>query len=176
MGTLFLIFAIVLLLSCVPLVFVVVRNYARFRGPRVVVCPETVTPEAVEVGAVRSAWTAARGNTEFRLTSCSRWPERADCSQRCLTQIEDAPDGCLVRARVAQWYEGARCALCKTAIGEIRRSGRSAGLVGPDRKIRKWRDLTVEDLAEAFATHKPVCPECLAFSAGGRFATSAERS
>jgi hypothetical protein len=172
MGTLFLIFAIVFLLSCVPLIFVVVRNWARFRGPRVVVCPETVTPEAVEVSAVRAAWTAARADTQFRLTSCSRWPERADCSQRCLTQIEEAPDGCLVRARVAQWYEGATCALCKSAIGEIRHG---PGLVGPDRKIRKWRDLTVEDLAEAFATHQPVCPDCRAFSAGGRFATSAER-
>jgi hypothetical protein len=162
MGNLFLIFAIVLLLSCVPLVFVVVRNSARFRGLRVVVCPETVTPEAVEVGAVRAAWTAARGDTQVRLTSCSRWPERADCSQRCLTQIEEAPDGCLVRARVAQWYEGATCALCKSAIGEIQQSGHSPGLVGPDRKIRNWRDLTVEDLAEAFATHQPVCPDCCA--------------
>jgi hypothetical protein len=44
----------------------------------------------------------------------------------------------------------------------MRRSGHSPGLVGPDGKIRKWRDLTVEDLAEAFATHQPVCPDCCA--------------
>jgi hypothetical protein len=159
--TLLLVFAAVLVLSCVPLAFVIVRNYRRFRGPRVVLCPETITPEEVEVGAVRAAWTAARGDLRLRLTSCSRWPERGECGQRCLTQIEGAPDGCLVRDRVAQWYAGSNCALCGGAVGEVRHFGRNPGLVSPDGKIRKWRDLTVEELAEAFATHRPICAACV---------------
>jgi hypothetical protein len=162
MATLFLIFAIVFLVSCIPLAVVVIHSYRRFRGPRVVLCPETITPEAVEVGAVRAAWSVAAGDQQFRLTSCSRWPERRECAQRCLTQIESAPDGCLVRNRVARWYEGSRCALCGNAIGEVRRIGRGPGLVGPDGTIHKWRDLTVEDLAEAFATHRPICSNCCA--------------
>lgn len=162
MGTLFLIFAIVFLLSCVPLAVVVIQNYRRFRGPRVVLCPETITPEAVEAGAVRAAWIAAASDLQFRLTSCSRWPERRDCAQRCLTQISAAPDGCLVRDRVARWYEGTQCALCGNAIGKVRRFGRGPGLAAPDGKIRKWSDLTVEDLAEAFGTHRPICSGCCA--------------
>ena len=72
--TLLLVFAAVLVLSCVPLAYVIVRNYRRFRGPRVVLCPETITPEEVEVGALRAAWGAARDDLQLRLTSCSRWP------------------------------------------------------------------------------------------------------
>ena len=159
--TLLLIFAAVLVLSCVPLAYVMLRNYRRFRGTRVVMCPETITPEEVEVGAVRAAWTAARDDLQYRLTSCSRWPERRKCGQRCLTQIEGAPDGCLVRDRVAQWYVGSNCAICGGAIGKIHKFRRSPGLVGPDGEIRKWRDLTVEDLAEAFATHRPICAACV---------------
>ena len=160
--TLLLVFAAVLVLSCVPLLYVLVRNYRRYRGPRVVLCPETITPEEVEVGAIRAAWGAAREDLHLRLTSCSRWPERGKCGQRCLTQIEGAPDGCLVRDRVAQWYAGSKCALCGNEIGAIRRFHRSPGLAGPDGKIRRWRDLTVEDLAEAFATHRPICAACVA--------------
>ena len=162
MGTLFLILAAVFVVSCVPLAFVLAGNYRRFRGPRVVLCPETITPEAVEVGAGRAAWTAARGDLEFRLASCSRWPDRRTCSQRCLTQIESAADGCLVKDRVARWYREALCALCGNAIGEIRSSRRGPGLVGPDGRIRRWRDMAVEDLAEAFATHHPICAACCA--------------
>ncbi len=162
MGTLFVVLAVIFVASFVPLVYVLSRNYGRFRGARVVVCPETITPEAVEISAFRAAWTAAAADTQFRLTSCSRWPERKDCSQKCLAQIEEAPDGCLVRTRVAQWYQGATCSLCQAAIGEVHNVGRVPGLAGPDGRIRRWRDLSVEDLAEAFATHKPVCADCCA--------------
>lgn len=162
MVTLFLVLAILFVLSFVPLAFVVVRDSRRFRGLRVVLCPETITPESVEVGAVRAAWTEARGDVQLRLTSCSRWPQRRNCGHRCLNQVEAAPDGCLVRDRVARWYEGSRCAICGNAIGEIRRFRRGPGLVGPDGKVHKWRDLTVEDLADAFATHRPICAGCCA--------------
>jgi len=160
--TLLLVFAAVLVLSCVPLAYVLVRNYRRYRGPRVVLCPETITPEEVEVGALRAAWGAARDDLQLRLTSCSRWPERRKCGQRCLTQIEGSPDGCLVRDRVAHWYVGCKCALCGGEIGQIRRFHRNPGLVGPDGKIRKWRDLEVEELPEAFATYRPICAPCVA--------------
>ncbi len=158
--TLLLVFAAVLILSCVPLAWVIIRNYRRFRGPRVVLCPETITPEAVEVGAFKAAWSAARGDTQLRLASCSRWPERRKCGQRCLNQIESAPDGCLVKDRVSRWYKDAKCALCANAIGDLRSSRRGPGLVGPDGKVRRWSDFSVEELAEAFATHHPICVAC----------------
>ncbi len=169
MGTLFLILAVIFLASLAPLAYVMIRDYGRFRGPRVVLCPETITPEVVEVGAARAAWTSATGDAQLRLTSCSRWPERQDCPRRCLAQIEAAPDGCLLRNRVARWYEGSTCAVCARAIGKIRPFGRAPALLGPDRRIRNWRDLTVEDLADAFATHRPVCPACTAL---GSFAAA----
>ena len=160
MSTLLLVFGIAFLLSFVPLAFMMLRAYARLRGPRVVVCPETITPEAVEIGAVRAAWTAGISDARYRLTSCSRWPERGDCPQECLSQIEAAPDGCLVRERVARWYAGASCALCGEAIEEIRWFHRSPGLIGADGRVREWRNLTLEDLPDAFATGRPLCFDC----------------
>lgn len=160
MSVLFLIFAIAFVALWVPLAFVMGRNYGRFRGARIVICPETITPEGVEVDAVHAAWTAAAGHRQFALTSCSRWPERGGCQQQCLAQIEEAPDGCLVKARVARWYEGAACAFCGKAIGPIHWFDRRPGLVSRDREIRDWRDLAVEDLAESFASYRPVCFDC----------------
>jgi hypothetical protein len=160
MSALFLIVAIAFAASWIPLAFAIGRNYGRFRGARIVICPETITSEAVEVDAVHAAWTAAAGYRQFSLTSCSRWPERGGCPQQCLAQIEEAPDGCLVRARVARWYEDSTCAFCGKAIGPIHWFDRRPGLVSRDGEIRDWRDLAVEDLAEAFAACRPVCFDC----------------
>ena len=160
MSDLFLILAIAFVALGIPLAFVIGRYYGRFRGSRVVICPETITPEAVEVDAVHAAWTAATGHRRFSLTCCSRWPERGGCPQQCLSQIEEAPDGCLVRERVARWYEDSACAFCGKAIGPIHWFDRRPGLVGRDRQVRDWRDLAVEDLAEYFASSRPVCFDC----------------
>jgi hypothetical protein len=160
MSALILIFAIAFVASWIPLAFAMARNYRRFRGPRIVICPETITPEAVEVGAMHAAWTAAAGYRQFSLTTCSRWPEREGCPQQCLAQIENASDGCLVRARVERWYEGSACAFCRKPIGPIHWFDRRPGLVSPDREIRDWRDVAVEDLAESFAACRPVCFDC----------------
>jgi hypothetical protein len=40
----------------------------------------------VEINAARVAATAWRGEIDFRLKDCSRWPERANCRQECLSQ------------------------------------------------------------------------------------------
>jgi hypothetical protein len=104
MGTLFLVIGIVFVLSFIPLAYAIARAYRRFRGPRVVTCPETGTAVAVELNAGKAAFTGAFDEPELRLSSCSRWPERQDCGQECVKQIEEAPDGCLVREKLAAWY------------------------------------------------------------------------
>src|SRR5450756_2243919 len=131
MGTLFLVIGIIFVLSFIPLAYAIARKYWRFRGPRVVTCPETGTTVAVEVNARKAAFTAAVDDPEFRLSSCSRWPERQDCGQECVRQIEEAPDGCLVREKLAAWYADARCALCGRLIGQIRWIDRKPGLLTP---------------------------------------------
>lgn len=69
------------------------RLYLKFRGPRLLTCPETKELELVEVDAAAIAMEAFAGEPCFRVRKCSRWPMRRDCGQDCLTQIEPGPSG-----------------------------------------------------------------------------------
>jgi hypothetical protein len=161
MSKLFLIIGILFLVSFIPLVFVLVRSYLKLRGPRVVVCPETRAPVAVEVAALRAAFGAAAGEPELRLSSCSRWPEREACGQECLAEIESAPDGCLVRDRLTAWYASRRCSLCGRSIGQIHWYDRKPALLSPDLRTIEWNTIATADLPAVLTTHKAVCWNCL---------------
>lgn len=160
MATLLLIFGVIFALSFVPLLFGIVRAYRRYRGERVVTCPETGKTVAVEVNASMAAVSASLDDPRLRLSSCSRWPERQGCGQACLAEIEAAPDGCLVRERLAAWYREARCALCGRMIGEIRWTDRKPALLAPDRKTLDWSQVVPEELPVILTTHRPICWNC----------------
>src|SRR3954463_6453995 len=89
------------------------RNWFRFRGVRLIVCPENFQPAAVKVDARRAAKIAAlSGEPELRLDACSRWPEKEGCDQACLTQIESAPEKSALENIVDGWFLGKRCYFC----------------------------------------------------------------
>jgi hypothetical protein len=69
------------------LIPVALSVYAEFRKPRELLCPEDNQSALVNVDARHAAATAAYGAESFRLSGCSRWPERAGCHQACLRQI-----------------------------------------------------------------------------------------
>ncbi len=68
-----------------------IRVYFRFRGTRLVTCPETHEAAMVEVDAKSMGMQAILGSPCLRLSECSRWPMREDCGQDCLRQIEARP-------------------------------------------------------------------------------------
>jgi hypothetical protein len=74
-------------LALVAIVFVVAPVaggvYLRLRKPRLVSCPETHSPAMVGLDAAYAAWTAAFRWPRLRVRSCTLWPRRAGCSQRC---------------------------------------------------------------------------------------------
>ncbi len=160
MATLFLVIGIVFVLSFIPLLYIVVRGYGRYRGARVVTCPETKEPVGVSVRAGKAALSAAFNEPEFHLASCTRWPERQNCGQECVAQIEDAPDGCLVREKLVEWYADARCAICGKTIAAIRWMDRKPGLLTPEKKTIDWTEIAPETLPVVLETHKPVCFSC----------------
>ena len=160
MATLLLIIGIIFVLSLIPALYFMIRSYRRYRGARVVTCPETKQTVAVEVNAAKAALTGAFDDAQFRLTSCTRWPERQDCGQECVAQIEAAPDGCLVRERLAAWYRDRKCALCGRSIGEIRWTDRKPAILTPDLKTLDWSEIVAEELPTILATHKPICWNC----------------
>ena len=132
-----------------------------YRGTRLVACPETKRPAAVEVDAFRAAL-ASFGDEpgRLRLTSCSRWPEKAGCGQECLGEIERDGESCLVRNLVAGWYRGQSCAFCGKRIPEVTWTEHRPALLAPDGMTVSWKDVKPETLPDLFSTCKPVCWDC----------------
>jgi hypothetical protein len=148
------------LVAAVP-VLIAIRAYLRYRGTRLVTCPETRAPAAVEVDAAHAAVSAALGTVELRLSECSRWPRQRGCGQECLRQIERAPADCLARTTLARWYEGKPCTFCRQPFGEIHWDDHRPGLRAPDGAVVGWHDVAAETLPHVLATHRPVCWNCL---------------
>jgi hypothetical protein len=131
------------------------RRYFALRGTRLVECPETKAPAAVDIQAGRAAI-----GQRLDLSGCSRWPERQSCGRECLAQIERAPSDCLVRTVVTKWYEGKTCAVCQKPLGEIDWLERKPGLIDSGGKARPWLDVPAEQLPQAMAAEQPICFDC----------------
>jgi hypothetical protein len=136
------------------------RAWMRYRGTRVVVCPENREMVAVRVDAAHAAATAPQGRPELRLESCTRWPEKAGCGQECLGQIASAPEACLLRNILADWYQGKSCVYCRREFHVIHWHDHQPGLVSPEGAIRGWESFRPEQVLDVLTTHKPVCWDC----------------
>jgi len=135
-------------------------SWWKYRGNRVIICPENVRPAGVVVDAVHASATALGGSPELRLSSCSRWPERAGCGQECLAQIQAAPEDCLVRNIVSDWLAGKKCANCGLVFGEISWAGSPPALLGADKKSVEWKRVAADRIPEALAASLPLCFAC----------------
>ena len=137
-----------------------VRLWWTYRGARVVNCPENLRPAGVYVNAAHAATSPFGEPRELRLSSCSRWPERAGCGQECLRQIEAAPEDCLVRTIVAEWYAGKRCATCGNPFGNISSPGAKPAVLCADKNSVEWNQIPAERLPETLAAASPICFAC----------------
>jgi hypothetical protein len=137
-----------------------IRAYFDYRGKRLITCPETHKPAAVDVAAGDAALGAFLSEPTLRLKDCSRWPERQDCGQDCLQQIEVNPENCLVWNIVSAWYEGKKCVFCHKPFGELRHLDHAPALLSPDHRTLEWSELRPEQLPDVFSTHRPVCWNC----------------
>jgi hypothetical protein len=138
-----------------------VAVYGKYRGDRVVACPETQRPADVRVDLIAAVGTAWSGSPQIRLNTCSRWPERQNCGQACLAQIEEAPGDCLVRVMLVKWYADKVCVCCGKLIGEIRWTDHRPALLSPTGELVEWPEVLPEALPGALATHQPICWNCL---------------
>lgn len=136
------------------------RLYLKFRGERLVVCPENKHTAAVAVAAGPLAAKAVVGKSKLRLQECSRWPEREDCGQECLSQIEENPGGCLVWNVANAWYYGKNCVSCGKPFGQIDWHDHRPALSDAKGNTVQWTDVPPETLPDVFATHWPVCWDC----------------
>ena len=135
--------------------------WQRWRGTRLVTCPETRRPAAVEMDLSHAVLGSLAGRADLRLRDCTRWPERKTCGQTCLTEIEESPGDCLVRVLLERWYEGRSCVYCRKPFGVIHWHDHRPGLLAPDGRLREWSKVAPETLREVLASHRAVCWNCL---------------
>src|SRR4051794_35100026 len=88
------------------------KEWLKYRGSRVIQCPENLRPAGVVLDVAHAAVTGFGKAPELRLRQCSRWPELAGCGQQCLSQIQAAPEDSLVRNIIVKWYGGKSCVTC----------------------------------------------------------------
>ncbi len=133
--------------------------WRKFRGSRVITCPENHAPAGVRVDARHAAATALLKGPELRLTTCSRWPERQGCGQQCLSQIEAAPADCLVRNILINWYKDKACVKCGQSFGDIEWSHKPAVLTGGSSSL-EWDQIPADQLMDVLSVSAPLCFAC----------------
>jgi len=152
-----------LVVATVMVVFLLVAFialYFRYRGKRIVMCPETEAPVALEINAPLAAGMWIVSEPRYLVTACSRWPERAGCDQACTLQVDAAPDTTRVHNIVAKWYAERTCVYCANAIREISGSAIAPALRLTNGELREWSDVPAEDLPRILASAAAVCARC----------------
>ena len=142
--------------------------WIRFHGARVITCPENQRPAGVHVDVRHAAVSALASAPDVRLNECSRWPEKQDCGQECLRELQNSPEDCLVRNILVRWYAGRNCALCGAPIGEIGAAGAKPALLTEPQVTMEWSEVAPERLRDTLATAQPVCFSCHAASSFAR--------
>jgi hypothetical protein len=137
-----------------------VPAYSRYRGTRIVTCPETRRPAVVEVDALHASMTSTVGLPDIRLENCSRWPLKEQCGQECLTDLDVAPEQCLVSGVLMRWYRGKTCCYCGKPFDELHWIDHKPALLSPEGLLVKWNEVSVESFSMVLETHLAVCWNC----------------
>jgi len=70
---------------------VVLAAFGEHRGTRPVLCPEAGRLASIQLDAGRAARCAILGRSLLSVESCSLWPERRGCAERCLSALAAEP-------------------------------------------------------------------------------------
>lgn len=134
------------------------QAYFRNRGRRPVICPDNHQVVTVELDNTYAFSTALRGEEHDRLQSCSRWPEKADCGQECLAQVNPSPEN--LERLLQKWYQGKKCALCDRDLtpADWRRS--RLALLNEHEKLFELRHMHLDEIPTALDHMAPLCWNC----------------
>ena len=137
-----------------------VRSFSKYRGPRIVTCPETKKPAIVEIDSLHASLTSTVGLPDIRLQDCTRWPIKEQCGQECLLNLDVAPDRCLVSGVLMRWYRDKNCVYCSKVFQEVHWTDHRPALLSPDGRLLAWNAVNLENLQNVLETHSPVCWDC----------------
>lgn len=65
---------------------IVFESFTHYSGSRAVICPENQQQVAVSLDALHAATSELKGHPDYRLSDCTRWPERWRCNRACLSE------------------------------------------------------------------------------------------
>ena len=134
------------------------QSYFRNRGRRTVVCPDNREPVTVELDNKFAFQTALRGQEHERLESCSRWPEKGDCGQECLAQIDPSPEN--LERLLQKWYQGKTCAICERPLGPADWRRSRLALLNEKQKLFELRHMQLDEIPSALDHMAPLCWNC----------------
>jgi len=134
--------------------------YSRYRGNKIVTCPETGRPAIVEVDALHASMTSIVGPPDIRLKNCWRWPLKEQCGQECLIDLDVAPGQCLVSGVLMRWYSGKTCCYCGKPFEELNWIDHKPALQSPSGSLVEWSGVPIENFSMVLKTHLPVCWDC----------------
>jgi hypothetical protein len=137
-----------------------VRSSSRYRGTQIVTCPETKKPAIVEVDSLHASLTSTVGLPDIRLEDCSRWPIKGKCGQECLTNLDVAPESCLVSGVLMRWYRDKNCVYCNKLFQEVHWADHRPALLSRDGRLLAWNAVNVDNLQNVLETNSPVCWDC----------------
>jgi hypothetical protein len=137
-----------------------VRSFSKYRGSRIVTCPETKKPAIVEVDSLHASLTSTVGLPDIRLEECSRWPIKEQCGQECLIDLDVAPERCLVSGVLMRWYRDKNCVYCRKVFSELHWVDHQPALLSPDGKLTGWNEVNLDKLRNVLETYSPVCWDC----------------
>lgn len=136
------------------------RQFVKLRGKMLVTCPETQKTAAVEVANGHAAMGAMVNQQHMELNECSRWPERSDCGQNCLHQIEEDPVSHQAWNIVSRWFDGKECVYCGKPVKELSHFDRTPALMHTGGNTTEWDQLPPENLPDELSISMPVCWSC----------------
>ena len=154
---------VMLLLAIVLATYVgiAVRTWIRFRGMRVVTCPETRRSAGVAVDIGHAMFSKVWEGADVRIATCSRWPDRRGCEETCVRQIQASVDGTRARTIAARFFQGRRCAICQRRIEPLGRSTSQPGFMNPvTREVVAWIHVPPQNLPDAISSRRALCPDC----------------
>jgi hypothetical protein len=134
------------------------RLWRRYRGSRIVTCPETGRAAAVRIDVGHAIVSRPSHGDDIRLEGCSRWAERGPCDQPCLAEAM-CYESAATRI-VYAWPQGKTCSSCGKPLEESEGLGHHVALRGANGISREWVDIPTERLRDALNEERPVCWTC----------------
>ncbi len=141
-------------------VVLAVRGYRMSLGARLVRCPADGAMVRTEVSPWRAAFNSALGTEQDVIRACTHWPERGECGQECMHQIETSPTGCREEDLVARWRDGRPCGVCGARLETTPQARDQVAYVDQEGLTAQLHDLEGEDLVRLFWSCEPVCWDC----------------